>query len=122
MAFDFVTTLLLRREIEGEELAVCHVAAPEQKAAQVPVLLRPDRLESEINGKNIAMRLKIQWVVEQREPDVRAGETLTAMSNKCVPLVSTSLFASDGWLHCAGNRAAIVVAASSMTSWCDCSG
>eukprot|EP01051_Picozoa_sp_SAG22_P013372 SAG22_NODE_1489_length_4310_cov_7.945856_4_plen_225_part_00 len=83
-AYDFATTILSRRGIEGEELAVLHISAPQQKKAQVPPLLRPERLESEVEGKNLTTRLKVSFIEETREPDKKCGETLTDLTNKCV--------------------------------------
>ena len=83
MAFDFATTLLQHRGIKDEELSVLHVGAPEQKADQVPAQLQPDKLHADVDGKNIAMRLKIHWMEQAREPDKKAGPTLTEMSNTC---------------------------------------
>ena len=84
IAFDFATTLLKRRGIADEELQVLHVAAPKQKQKDVPQLLRPETLEGDVERKNIPLSLNLQWVVEEREPDVKCGDTVTAMANRCV--------------------------------------
>jgi hypothetical protein len=95
-AFDFVTGLIQRRRTTAtDRLSVMHISAPEQKQALVPGHLHPDKLQSDVNDKNIGHRLNVEWIEKQREPNESVGDTLVSMVHTMGPTPPNFLVAGS---------------------------
>lgn len=77
-AFDFAAGLIQRRNAGGR-MCVMHVAATGEKAELVPESLKPGKLKSDVENRNIRLRLPIQFSVQDRKDGLSCGEQLQSM-------------------------------------------
>ena len=86
-AFDFASGMVVRRDKQSlDGVHVLHISAPDHKKDLVPPQLHPDKLQSDMNSRNISTRIKrMEWVEQARLDGTTAGETLVKMTDQMEP-------------------------------------